>query len=491
MLALAALATLAAGAGLGDARPPARAATKPNIVFILTDDLSSDLLRFMPHVAALQARGETFDHYFVADSLCCPSRASIFTGRFPHNTHVLSNTPPLGGYWKFKRRGLERKTFAVAVHRRGYATSLLGKYLNGYGDPVLTGRNARTPPGWTDWHVANRTGYREFDYELDDNGHVDAYASDYGVDRLADSATAFIARERSQPFLLEIATFAPHEPYTPAARNAQDFPGLHAPRDPSFDAPNTDPPRWLARLGPLTADQLARIDLDYRKRAQSVEAIDALLARVEAQLVAQHELANTYIVFSSDNGYHLGQHELSVGKMTAFDSDVRVPLIVAGPGVPSGAVVHQIAQNVDLYPTFVALAGGVPSPSVDGHSLVPLLHPHGRTRWRTAALLEHRGRTLRPGDPDYADSAHGDPTTYEAIRVSRPGLEAVYVRYPDGEREFYDLTRDPYERHNRARALSARQRAQLDRTVKRLARCHGARACWRAGRTPRALRSRA
>src|SRR5215470_3298425 len=179
------LAVLAAlGAVLATpAKPADPVATKPNIVFILTDDLSWDLLRFMPHVAHLQRRGTTFDHYFVSNSLCCPSRATILTGDFPHDTKVLSNTPPLGGYARFRQRRLAQRTFAVALQRQGYATSLLGKYLNGYGDAFMSGLTAPVPPGWTDWHVANRTGYREFGTELNDNGHFTTYEG-YGVDVL-------------------------------------------------------------------------------------------------------------------------------------------------------------------------------------------------------------------------------------------------------------------------------------------------------------------
>src|SRR5205085_8800417 len=131
--------------------------------------------RFTPHIVDLENRGVTFDHYFVADSLCCPSRATIFTGMFPHDTQVLSNTPPLGGYAKFQQRDLARRTFAVGLQRRGYATALPGKYLNGYGDPVMTDATAAIPPGWSDWHVSNRSGYGEFNYLLDDDGHVDHY----------------------------------------------------------------------------------------------------------------------------------------------------------------------------------------------------------------------------------------------------------------------------------------------------------------------------
>jgi N-acetylglucosamine-6-sulfatase len=453
---------------------PARATrvvAKPNIVFILTDDLSWDLVRFMPHVAALQRRGTTFDHYFVSNSLCCPSRATIFTGDFPHDTKVLSNTAPLGGYAKFRERRLARRTFAVALQREGYATSLLGKYLNGYGDAFMSGLTAPVPPGWSDWHVANRTGYREFGSELNDNGRFTTYEG-YGVDVLAEHASDFIARSGGQPFALEVATFAPHAPYTPAPRNADDFPGLTQPRDPSFDAPNVNPPSWLADRPPLGAERIADMDEDFRRRAQAVQAIDALVARVE-----QEAPKNTYIVFSSDNGYHMGQHRLAPGKMTAFDTDIRVPLIVAGPGVPKGRTVHQIAQNTDLAPTFVQLAGGTPDSAIDGHSLVPLLRDGTPTTWPTAALVEHRGPRFGIGDPDLQSDV---PTRYTALRISSPRTEAVYVEYTDGEREYYDIARDPFELRNVVDRLTPAREAQLHAALARLRNCHDAQACWRA-----------
>jgi N-acetylglucosamine-6-sulfatase len=467
-VAIGLVAALAAGLALRPARAAAPAATKPNIVFILTDDLSWDLVRFMPHVAALQRRGVTFDRYFVSNSLCCPSRASILTGDFPHDTKVLSNTAPLGGYARFRERRLAQRTFAVALQREGYATSLLGKYLNGYGDAFMSGVTAPVPPGWSDWHVANRTGYREFGSELNDNGRFTTY-EDYGVDVLADHATAFI-KQSTRPFALEIATFAPHAPYTPAPRNAGDFPGLTQPRDPSFDAQNEDPPSWLGARAPLGAERIAAMDEDFRKRAQAVEAVDALLARVEREAPR-----NTYIVFSSDNGYHMGQHRLSAGKMTAFDSDIRVPLIVAGPGVPHGRTVHQIAQSTDLAPTFVELGGGTPDPSVDGHSLVPLLQGATPQTWPTAALVEHRGPRQGVGDPDL-QSDH--PTAYAALRTTNP--DAVYVEYADGELEYYDIARDPFELRNIAHRLPAARLAKLHERLTRLRTCHDAATCWAA-----------
>ncbi|HEY3727943.1 MAG TPA: sulfatase [Solirubrobacteraceae bacterium] len=479
---------------------------RPNIVFILTDDLSWNLInrRFTPHIVALQRGGETFSHYFVADSLCCPSRSTIFTGLFPHDTKVVTNLPPKGGFQKFQSQGLDKKTYAVAVRRRGYATSMMGKYLNGYGDPSMTKATAPIPPGWSDWHVSNSTGYAEFNYLLNDNGKVNSYGGpsggchvnrkpdNYGVDMLNADARSFIKRSRRKPFAIEVATFAPHAPYTPAPRNACDFPGLTEPRDPSFDANNINPPAWLGLRKPLRRKQLAVIERGFRMRAQAVESVDKLVADVEATLAADHLSRNTYIVFSSDNGYHMGQHRLTWGKQTAFDTDIRVPLIVAGPGVPRGKVVSQVTQNVDLYPTFLQLAGATVSKRVEGRSLVALLHP-SKTRppWRRVALVEHHGRDTNPQDPDFGDGRHGgDPTTYEAIRISARHLrgfkgpvEAVYVEYqdPGHELEYYDIGKDPSERDNIASRLNRTQKGELHRILAGLERCHSGAACWKAG----------
>jgi N-acetylglucosamine-6-sulfatase len=481
------------GYGPGGTASTASAVQRPNIVFVLTDDLDWSLVtaQYMPHVIDLERRGESFDHYIVSDSLCCPSRSSIFTGLFPHDSGVYTNTGADGGYYAFTHHkpNLETRTFAAATQQAGYLNSMMGKYLNGYGEPAMT---TRIPPGWSDWHVAGNA-YPEFNYDLNENGAVVHYgpgppparnAANYLTDVLAVRATAFIDRAATahRPFLMEVGTFAPHRPYTPAPRNRHDLPGLKAPRDASFNAANVNPPDWLGKRRKLTRGQVAKIDGEYRRRAQAVEAVDRLLGLVEARLSARGLANNTYIVFSSDNGYHMGQHRLLPGKETAFDTDIRVPLIIAGPGVPAGKVVSQVVQNVDLYPTFLQLAGRKPPASVDGHSLVPLLHPGARVMWPTAALIEHHGPS-DVSDPDFENGElGGNPSPYEAIRISNGQLgNAVYVEYArTGKREYYDIDKDPYERDNIYKLLSPGKRARLHAMLLGLERCHGAAGCWAA-----------
>jgi N-acetylglucosamine-6-sulfatase len=469
--------------------PPTAPATirgRPNIVFVLTDDLSSDLVRFMPHVRAMERNGLTFTNYFVSDSLCCPSRASIFTGNFPHDTHVYGNFGTRGGFEAFHRRGEERHTFAVTLQRAGYRTAMMGKYLNGYGQVAghLADGTAPdvppsyVPPGWNEWDVGG-FGYPEFNYTLNENGVLRRYGhrpADYLTDVLARKGVSFIdtAARSHRPFFLELATFAPHYPYTPAPVDRRDFPGLRAPRPPSFDVLPTNPPLWLAPHRPLTRKRIAHINWTFRRRAQSVQAVDRMIGRIEQALSANGLSGSTYLVFSSDNGLHTGQYRLMPGKLTAFDTDIRVPFVVTGPGVPSGESTPRMAENVDLAKTFAAL--GQTTLRGDGHSLKSLFEGKSPGRWRNAVLIEHESPPLQVRDPDYQQPASGSPTTYEAMRTRA----FLYVEYADGEREFYDLRHDPFELHNIAARLAPGQLSVMHAELRALERCHGGKGCWKS-----------
>ncbi len=484
---LAALTTIAlVGAGTsapaasraGAQATAAQASQRPNIVFVLTDDLSWNLLKYMPHVQQMRKEGETFARYFVTDSLCCPSRSSIFSGRVPHNTGVFTNTPPDGGFSVFHDRGEENDTFATAISSipgAHYRTAMMGKYLNGYQPSSLY-----VPPGWSEWDVAGN-GYAEFNYTLNENGKLVSYGSDpsdYLTDVLADKGVQFINRAANagDPFLLEIATFAPHAPATPAPRDANDFPGLKVPRTPAFNAQNTNPPSWLAGRPPLTRAQIATLDDHFRRRAQSVEAVDDLIARIEATLAKRGLAQDTYIVFSSDNGFHMGDHRLTQGKMTAFDTDIGVPLIVVGPGVPPRRTVGKLTANIDLRPTFSDLAGASIPSDVDGRSLVPLMNGDSAAGWRSATLIEHHGPDQKRNDPDAQPTSSGNPPSYEAMREAND----IYVEYKNGDREYYDLTTDPFELDNTYGDLGPLERARLHQTLVQLERCGGP-SCWVTG----------
>jgi len=226
------------------------------------------------------------------------------------------------------------------------------------------------------------------------------------------------------------------------------------------------------------------IDNDFRKRAQSVQAVDAMIGELQQAVAAIGAADNTYFVFSSDNGYHMGEHRMMPGKMTAYDTDIHVPLIVTGPGVPAGRTVDEIVQNIDLCPTFTELGFAAAPPSVDGRSLAPLLRGDKVEEWRTVALVEHRGPIRNLADPDLPDLRYaprikeavrraGNPTTYEAIRSAT----TLYVEYADGEKEYHDLVADPDELRNAYASLPDDRKAALRATLDAVQTCRGAASC--------------
>jgi arylsulfatase A-like enzyme len=418
----------------------------------------------MPHLLEMERQGVVFPNYFVTDSLCCPSRSSIFTGQYPHNTQVLFNAGTRGGYGQFVRVGDTKKTFAVSLHKAGYRTAMMGKYLNGY--PPTD----KPPAGWDEWDVTGGEGYREFRYHLNENGHVHKYgrkASDYLTDVLSNRAVQFMNKSQGKPFLLEVATYAPHKPSTPAPIDQNTFPTARAPRGPSFGRLPKNAPPWLARYGPLSPVDVAALDKEYRLRVESVQAVDRMIGRLQRDLAARGLLRNTYFVFSSDNGYHMGQYRMLPGKQTAFDTDIRVPLVVTGPGVPAGRVDSSLASSIDLAPTFEQIAGARTTYPRDGVSLLDLWHGQpAPAEWRKAALIEHRSSRNR-NDPDIQGSRSGLGPSYEALRFSN----ALYVEYFDGEKEYYDLSRDPLEMNNIVGTLTPQRLAQLHRMVVGLQSC--------------------
>lgn len=452
---------------------PAMAQTRPNIVFVLTDDLSWNLVPYMPNVQQMQREGMTFRNFFVTDSLCCPSRSSIFTGRMPHNTGIFTNGGTLGGYRTFERNGLAAASLAVTLQAAGVHTAMLGKYLNGY-EP----KQHAPDPGWDFWSVAG-FGYREFRYHLNTNGTTRWYGSQpkhYLTDVIAHQAAAFIRRSASQPFFIEVATFAPHGPYVPAPRHATALPGLRLPRGPAFNAAlEGDPLRWLRVRPPLTAAYQERLDRDFRLRAQSVLAVDEMIGLLRRTVEEAGLAANTYFVFSSDNGFHMGEHRMNQGKLTAYDEDIRVPLIIIGPNIPPGGEITEVVENIDLAPTFAELMG-THMTEVDGRSLARLLHGQSEPGWRTMALVEHRGPVLGPDDPDMPLAKAVNPPSYEALR----SREWLYVEYADGGREYHDLRIDPQELRNTFSALPSARQTELHTLLAGATACRGAASCWAA-----------
>ncbi len=474
------------------------AAEPPNIVFVLADDLDAGSIAGMTSVEALAREGASFTRAIVTSPLCSPSRASTLTGRYPQNTGVRRNKPPFGGFESFHESGLEADTVAVWLRRAGYRTGLIGKYLNQYPNRAP---NLYIPPGWDYWVSPRGGNYlnRYFDYFLNENGRSTYHGNDpddYVAEVYTGKALEFIRGSGTRPFALFLWLPPPHTPEVPAPRYADLYPNARMPRLPSLqEADVSDKPSFL-RFPPHTPAEITAFDARFRNRVRMLRSTDDTLAAIRAELQARGALANTYIVFTSDNGWHQAYHNLVPWKGTAYDEDLRVPLIVRGPGVPAGRSVTRLVSNADLAPTFAAWAGASAPAGIDGRSFARLLtaaDPAG-VPWRKR--LPFYRLTDSGVDPATSFASYpliaGQTTGYRCLSqvpawaesgidpVNLPEFRGVrterftYAEYATGDLELYDHQFDPNELRNGICRASAAFRADLRATAARLATCKGA-----------------
>jgi N-acetylglucosamine-6-sulfatase len=434
---------------------PAPASAAPNVVVIETDDQTVADMAAMPHTRALIGdAGVTFTNAFVSLPECCPSRATFLTGQYAHNHGVRSIGPPFGGYHRLRGR----ETLPVWLQRAGYTTALVGKYLNGYRQLVV-------PPGWTRFEaLLGRSTYRFDDYSMNVDGRLVTRAR-YQSDLITDRSLRFIRGAR-RPFFLWTTYVAPHvgrpndlddpiamKSAVPAARHRNAFLGATLPRPPSFnEADVTDKPPIMRRRRPLKSWQIAALAAVHRQRLASLLAVDEGMARIVEALRATGALADTLLVFTSDNGFLRGEHRVANGKVLAYEPSIRVPLLMRGPGLPRGARRSRLVWNGDLAPTILDFAGVRPRLVLDGRSLLRAGTPRD-------ILLEGPPGRRTNGLPRYL-----------GLRTPR----FKYVEHVRGATELYDLRSDPDETANLARAPGmARLRARLARRLSRLAGCSG------------------
>jgi arylsulfatase A-like enzyme len=399
---------------------------RPDVVIILTDDQRWDTMREMPGVRqALGVQGTTFRNAFVANPLCCPSRASILTGRYSHSTGVWTNSPRDRGLGAFD----DGATLATWLDEAGYRTALIGKYFNGYHSPWYV------PPGWDEWRafLSGRSPY--YDFEMSVDGRRSTFGSepsDYSTDVLARSAERTIHGTPSdEPLFLFLATSAPHQPGTPAPRHERDrvseafTPG---PNIPELDV--SDKPDYIEALSPNPRDP-RRL---WSDQVAALRAVDDLVRRTVRALRETGRLRETVLIFTSDNGLAIGEHRWGY-KLTPYEEVIRVPLVVRYDPLTRGQSTSALAVNVDLAPTVAEIAG-ISVPGAEGFSLVPVL-ADANDSVRREVLIEHF---------QYRAEPRPDPPSYCAVRT----LDRLFVRYATGEEELYDLRRDPYELDNLA-----------------------------------------
>jgi arylsulfatase A-like enzyme len=478
------------------ARPSgAPAATRPDIVVIQTDDQTlADLYAIyvnpltgvaspvMPNTLSLLAgQGITFNRYYVSNPLCCPSRTTLLTGRYSHNNGVLTNFFPSGGFYKLDLQN----NLAVWLHNAGYKTSHVGKFLNQYGDNDPT----QVPPGWDDWHTVIGDARLFYGYKTNDNGTVsDPHGTfdetttsypekdaagcpdnppplqqcNYLTDLITNDALNAIGKFGANPFYLQVDYTTPHGDLAPpggpepAPRYAGSLPGAKAPRVPSFNEFDmSDKPAFVRSNPRLGFGKIDYVDRRYENRLEALRSVDDGVAKIVNTLAGDGDLANTYIVFISDNGFFQGEHRFDSAKFLAYEPSTHLPLLIRGPGILPGSQSGALVANTDLAPTFLKLTGATSTASMDGYSLVPYMQDSAK-RSKVPVLLEgftgkgEEGTTLRVP----ASTAHGrhatssiaaSPRDYEGVRVGH----YKYVRYQSGAKELYDMKLDPYELHSR------------------------------------------
>jgi N-acetylglucosamine-6-sulfatase len=488
---------------------------RPNIVMIMVDDMRADDLRFMPWTRRLLGgQGVRFANSFAPHPLCCPSRASVLTGQYTHNHRVMSVWKP----YAFPSLR-DQSTLATWLQDAGYATVFLGKYLNGYGGMPEPGRDHGTslsyvPPGWTDWRASIDYGmdpddplagstYQYFDTTLSRNGRgFDNYAGSY-QSRVYGALTEQIVRERAAdaaPYFLWASYTAPHhggpvEPDDPETvlRDDHEETEFVTPARPDgvkgrFDhrikaAPGagwhdpdfSDKPEHLRSL-PLINDAERRAMLEVtRQRAEALAVVDQQVRRTVAAVRSSGELGKTLVMFTSDNGYFLGEQRMRQGKIMPHEPSLRTPLLMRGPGIPAGETRTDPITSIDVAPTLAELAGVRPGHRVDGISLLDVAR-NGDRGWVRPILTEsapmfgikrdtdERGRPLRDGRRRDVRFAIG-------VRTH----DFLYVDYATGERELYDLARDPNQYDNVVDSPRyADVRRQLRAELQRMRACDGA-----------------
>jgi N-acetylglucosamine-6-sulfatase len=349
------------------------------------------------------------------------------------------------GWQAYKNKGYEQNNVATRLNNAGYRTALIGKYLNGY-------KSSSVPPGWDYWFGKFNSQY--FDYGVNINGtirHFGTAESDYATDVIRKQTRQFIGTS-NRPFFAFVTATAPHEPYIPAPRDMHVYDGLEAPRLPSFNEGDvSDKPPWISSLPILTSAQIAEMNRRHEMRAEMLQSLDNLVEGVVNQLWESRKLGNTYIFFTSDNGWHHGEHRIPKEKGMPYEESIHVPLLVRGPGVAAGSTTSKLALNTDYFPTFTNLAA-IQKPSyVDGRSLGPVLKGNATT-WRSAILLE---------------GAKGLVSANSGVRTNT----SKYVEYESGRRELYDLVEDPYEQQSLHQIAPADLNQSLSTRLDRLRGC--------------------
>ena len=498
---------------------------RPNILVVMTDDMSAADLALMPNVQKLLVRkGTTFDDAIDSFPLCCPARATFITGQYAHNHGVKGNFAPYGWYG-MKKRG---NTLPAWLQDAGYRTALIGKWLNGYG---ALDAHGEVPKGFDIWRgLLDVSAYDYSNFVMNMDGTLKAWGDkDFArklvefaiieVDDQPDSLQSIFAkleelfgprpysywgadtteayspdvtgeiteklvkgeRKQDDPFFIWWTPAAPHREDVattlmgrpgpdprPPPRYEEASKTYTLPRPPNFnEADTSDKSANFQNKAPsLTDEQIAQLQLDYEGRAGSMLAVDDHVGELVDTLKDTDQLKNTMIVFVSDNGWQQGEHRIPGDKFLPYDASLRVPLVIRGPDVPKNQTVQGQVSNIDFAPTLLDAANADAGRTMDGVSLLPTIRNPNK---RPKRVLEIEA--LAPLFDSPTIPVNGWDRPYTGVRTD----QYTYVVWTEtGEKELYDRAADPYELENVAGdSAYAAVEADLATKLQKLANCKG------------------
>lgn len=488
-----------AAAALVAVTGPAQA-SRPNIIVIQTDDQnyrtvkshfrgpSGKYRQTMPNTAGkIFGKGTEFRNYYTATPVCSPSRASLLTGQYSHNSGLTGNAGPKGGWEGWQNLPIYNENVPTALQDAGYRTAHVGKFTNGYYDKANDRVDLTIPPGWNRWFTtAYLPGTRYYGYRVNDNGRaagpfgnpdylshgpgidsrqctratllkrgLNGLNCNYLPDVMTRRAVKEIRRKKDQPLFLSIDYQAPHgdirppEGPQPATRHIDSASRTPIPRPKNFNEADISDKSPLIQSyikNRLNHRELEQMTSAYRRGLESLRSVDEGVGAIIKTLRKTGELDNTYIFYLSDHGYFFGAHRFGLAKFLPFEEASRVAMAVRGPGIPRGVESGEIVGNIDIPATILGLAEANTSYEVDGRSLQPF--------WRDPSKISRRGFEISMesgilgGESSSASartSAGAPALRYKALRAG----PYKYVRYAAGQDELYDLDRDPFELRNK------------------------------------------
>ncbi|KAI5455611.1 alkaline-phosphatase-like protein [Mariannaea sp. PMI_226] len=436
----------------------------PNVVFFMSDDqdLHMNSMKFMPTVKKeLSHEGITFQRHYCTMALCCPSRASLFSGKCVHNTNVTDVALPYGAYPKFVTEGINDNYLPLWLQDGGVNTYYVGKFMNGHN---IHNYQKQPVKGWTSSNFLLEPG--TYDYTnttwTHDNQQYEQFPGINAIDITSKHALEMLetAVNAENPFFLVIAPAVPHvginasvsgDTFFPIPQDkwANAFPDEVVPRNPNYNPVHQNAgASWILNMPRLNQSEIDSFDELYRRRLRCVAGLDDLVGDLLSALEKHKIMDNTHFIYSTDNGYHIGQHRLGPGKKSGFEDDINIPMVWRGPGIPSGKVIDDVSTHTDLAPTFLSLFKLPLKSTLDGQIIPAVTGTNGRSVEHIN--IEHWGfsnpyEVLPWNDISISDSNNN---TYKGLRIVGKRNSFYYSVWCTNEHELYDMVSDEYQATN-------------------------------------------